>query len=169
MTHFNRKSPAVSAAHHIGEKNVTEKPIGYAGPTTRAKITALPIESQRKRSTPPSCGCTTSSGSVVNRFSNRCGLVDPDIFIARSNLLAQQLRAAKQEKERILGAEQDDTIPRTRELMEQLETMPEFLPDFDGDIFTDLVTGITAGADNTLRFRLKNGLELTETIERSAR
>ena len=53
--------------------------------------------------------------------------------------------------------------------MEQLETMPEFLPDFDGDIFTDLVTGITAGADNTLRFRLKNGLELTETIERSAR
>ena len=100
---------------------------------------------------------------------NKCGLVDPDIFIARSNLLAQQLRAAKQEKERILGAEQDDTIPRTRELMEQLETMPEFLPDFDGDIFTDLVTGITAGADNTLRFRLKNGLELTETIERSAR
>ena len=100
---------------------------------------------------------------------NKCGLVDPDIFIARSNLLAQQLRAAKQEKERILGAEQDDAIPKTRELMEQLETMPEFLPDFDGEIFTDLVDRITADTDNTLRFRLKNGLELTETIERSAR
>ena len=100
---------------------------------------------------------------------NKCGLVDPDIFIARSNLLAQQLRAVKQEKERILGAEQDDTIPKTRELMELLETMPEFLPDFDGEIFTDLVAGITAGPGNILRFRLKNGLELTETIERSAR
>ena len=100
---------------------------------------------------------------------NKCGLVDPDIFISRSNLLAQQLRAAKQEKERILGAEQDDTIPKTRELLELLETMPEFLPDFDGEIFTDLVAGITAGPGNILRFRLKNGLELTETIERSVR
>ena len=29
---------------------------------------------------------------------NKCGLVDPDIFISRSNELAQQLRAIKQEK-----------------------------------------------------------------------
>ena len=50
-----------------------------------------------------------------------------------------------------------------------METMPEFLPDFDGEIFTDLVAGITAGPGNILRFRLKNGLELTETIERSVR
>lgn len=40
---------------------------------------------------------------------NRCGLVDPDIFISRSNELAQQLRTAKQEKDRVLGAEHDDT------------------------------------------------------------
>ena len=49
---------------------------------------------------------------------NRCGLVDPDIFISRSNELAQQLRAAKQEKDRVLGAEHDDTTPQTRELRE---------------------------------------------------
>ena len=100
---------------------------------------------------------------------NRCGLVDPDIFISRSNELAQQLRAVKQEKERILGAECDDTIPRTRELMETLEALPEFLPVFDGEIFADLVVGITVDAGNILRFRLKNGLELTETAERSVR
>jgi len=100
---------------------------------------------------------------------NRCGLVDPDIFISQSNELARQLRAAKQEKERLLGSEGDDAIPRTRELMETLETLPEFLPAFDGEIFTDLVDRITAEADGTLRFRLKNGLELTETTERSAR
>ncbi len=100
---------------------------------------------------------------------NKCGLVDPDIFISRSNELAQQLRAAKQEKERILGAECDDTIPRTRELMETLEALPEFLPVFDGEIFADLVVGITVDAGNILRFRLKNGLELTETAERSVR
>ena len=100
---------------------------------------------------------------------NRCGLVDPDIFISRSNELAQQLRTAKQEKERILGTEHDDTVPRTRELLETLETLPEFLPAFDGEIFADLVDGITADSGGTLRFRLKNGLELTETAERSVR
>ena len=100
---------------------------------------------------------------------HRCGLVDPDIFISRSNELAQQLRTAKQEKDRILGSEHDDTIPQTRELMETLETLPEYLPAFDGEIFADLVDGITVDSGNTLRFRLKNGLELTETVERSAR
>ena len=100
---------------------------------------------------------------------NKCGLVDPDIFIAQSNEFARQLRAAKQEKERLIGAADDDTIPQTQELMETLETLPEFLPAFDGEIFTDLVDKITAEGDGTLRFRLKNGLELTEITERSVR
>jgi len=100
---------------------------------------------------------------------NRHGLVDPDIFISQSNELAQQLRAVKREKERILSEKDDDTIPRTREMMEMLETLPEFLPAFDGEIFTDLIDRITADADNILRFRLKNGLELAEIAERSVR
>ena len=96
---------------------------------------------------------------------NKCGLVDPDIFIFRSNELAQQLRAAKREKDQILGAEHDNTIPQTQELLETLETLPEFLPAFDKEIFADLVDGITAAAGDVLRFRLKNGLELAEHIE----
>ena len=100
---------------------------------------------------------------------NKCGLVDPDIFISQSNELARQLRAAKQEKERLMADADDDTIPNTQELMETLEVLPEFLPDFDGEIFTDLVDRITAEEDGTLRFRLKNGLELTEITERSVR
>lgn len=100
---------------------------------------------------------------------NKCGLVDPDIFISQSNELARQLRAAKQEKERLLADGDDDAIPRTRELLETLETLPEFLPAFDGEIFADLVKWITAEGDGRLRFRLKNGLELAETTERSVR
>ena len=100
---------------------------------------------------------------------NKCGLVDPDIYISQSNELARQLRAAKQEKERLLADGNDDIIPRTRELMETLDALPEFLPEFDGEIFTDLVDRITAGENGALRFRLKNGLELNEHTERSAR
>lgn len=53
--------------------------------------------------------------------------------------------------------------------METLETLPEYLPAFDGEIFADLVDRITVDSGNTLRFRLKNGLELTESVERSVR
>lgn len=53
--------------------------------------------------------------------------------------------------------------------MELLETLPEFLPVFDGEIFADLVDEITTDVNHTLRFRLKNGLELTESVERSVR
>ena len=40
---------------------------------------------------------------------------------------------------------------------------------FDSEVFTDLVERITAEGDGHLRFRLKNGLELIETTERSVR
>ena len=100
---------------------------------------------------------------------NKCGLVDPDIFISQGNELARKLRAAKQEKDRLLSEGDNDIIPKTRELMETLESLPEFLPDFDAEIFTDLVDRITAEENGALRFQLKNGLELTETTERSAR
>lgn len=96
---------------------------------------------------------------------NQCGCVDPDIFISQSNKLARQLREAKQKKERLMAEAGDDTIPRTRELLEVLETMPEFLLAFDGEIFSDLVDRITVKDNMTLCFRLKNGLELTEHIK----
>ena len=100
---------------------------------------------------------------------NKLGLVDPDIFIAQSNQLAQQLRAAKLEKEKVLGTENDDTLSKTQELLELLETMPEFLPDFDEDIFAALVDRIIVDSSSAIRFQLINGLKLRETIERSAR
>ncbi len=96
---------------------------------------------------------------------NQCGCVDPDIFIAQSNELARRLREAKQEKERLMAEAGDDTIPKTQELLESLETMPEFLPAFNGDIFNDLIDRITVKDGTTLCFRLKNGLELTEHIK----
>lgn len=100
---------------------------------------------------------------------NKCGLVDPDIFISQGNELARQLRTAKQDKERIMADGDDDAIPRTRELLEILDALPEFLPAFDGEIFADLVEQITAAENGLLRLRLKNGLVLTEATERSAR
>ena len=97
------------------------------------------------------------------------GLVDPDIFISRRNELAEQLRAAKLEKERFLEAEEDQTIQQTQELIEALEAGPDFLDAFDGELFRELVDKIIVESNDRLRFRLINGLELTEPIERTVR
>ena len=101
------------------------------------------------------------------RWENR--LVDPDIFISRQNELAEQLRATKLEKERSLKAEEDQTIQQTQELIETLEAGPAPLDTFDGELFRELVDKIIVESNDRLRFRLVNGLELAEPIERMVR
>ena len=101
------------------------------------------------------------------RWENR--LVAPDIFISRQNELAEQLRAAKLEKERFLKAEEDQTIQQTQELIEALEAGPAPLDTFDGELFRELVDKIIVESNDRLRFRLVNGLELAEPIERMVR
>ena len=97
------------------------------------------------------------------------GCVDPDIFISKSNKLTEQLRATKQAKSRILNQDGDDTIPCTQELITILKREPETLRNFDGELFGQLIDKVIIESNTSLRFRLKNGLELREGIERTVR
>ena len=97
------------------------------------------------------------------------GVVDPDLFISRRDALAEQLRAVKLEKERLLKSEENPTISQTRVLLETLEAAPEFLDTFDEELFREIVDKIIVESNERLRFRLINGLELTEDIERTVR
>ena len=95
------------------------------------------------------------------------GVVDPDIFISRSNQLAERLRELKLQKERILRSEEDHTIQQTQDLLDVLESGPDWLDDFDEQLFSDMIEKIVVVDNETLRFRLLNGLEVTEKIERT--
>lgn len=97
------------------------------------------------------------------------GLIDPDIFISQSNELTEQLRSAKLKKERLLVADGDSTIAQTQELIDILEAGPDFIDTFDAELFGELVDKIIVDSNEQLRFRLRNGLELAETIERTVR
>ena len=100
---------------------------------------------------------------------NQQGVVDPDIFIAKSNQLAEQLRKAKQQKEKLQRMEDDKTIEETQQMMEALVSGTKMLDTFDGELFCELIDRITVECNTKIRFRLKNGLELPESIERTAR
>ena len=97
------------------------------------------------------------------------GVVDPDIFISRSNLLAERRRELKLKKERILYAEEDHTIQRTQELIDVLESGPDWLEALDEELFGALVEKIVVEDNENLHFRLINGVEVTEPIERTKR
>ena len=99
----------------------------------------------------------------------QAGGVDPDTFISSNNKLNEQLRRLKQEKARLLDTDSDDLADRTRDLMDVLEDGPDFLDRFDAELFDALVEKIIVDSNERLRFRLKNGLELTEQIERTKR
>ena len=99
----------------------------------------------------------------------QAGSVDPDTFISSNNKLNEQLRRLKQEKARLLDTDSDDLADRTRDLMDALEDGPDFLDSFDAELFDALVDKIIVDSNERLRFRLKNGLELLEQIERTRR
>lgn len=97
------------------------------------------------------------------------GAVDSDVFISMSNQLAEQLRSAKQRKQKLQNQEEDQTIAQTECLIETLAAGPEFLDTFDEELFCELIDKIIVDSNTKIRFRLKNGLELPESIERTVR
>ena len=99
----------------------------------------------------------------------QAGGVAPDTFITSNNKLSEQLRRLKQEKARLLDTDSDDLADHTRDLMDVLEDGPDFLGSFDAELFDALVEKIIVDSNKRLRFRLKNGLELLEQIERTRR
>lgn len=100
---------------------------------------------------------------------NKQGLVDPDIFISKSNQLAEQLRNAKGQREKLRDMEYDQSIDTTQQLQEALLAGPEMLDAFDGELFCELIDRIIVESNTKIRFQLNNGLELPESIERTVR
>ena len=99
----------------------------------------------------------------------KSGNVDPDIFIAKSNQLAEQLRKAKQQKEKLQTQEDNDLIESTSQMLEVISAGPDMLEAFNAELFCELIEIVTIQSNIKIRFRLKNGLELPESIERTVR
>ena len=110
----------------------------------------------------------SSQSHKLSALNRRC-MVDPDIFISKTNRLAEQLRKAKQQKEKLHNLEHDQVIDQTQQLQETLLAGPEILDAFDEELFCELIDKIIVESNVKIRFRLKNGLELPETIERTVR
>ena len=148
---------------HHGEPMLSQMLISLQAIRNRRMLWSLDVIEMNKQ-----ISDLTSQNQMLAKLKQQ-GLIDPDIFIAQRNELTEQLRAAKLKKERLLVSDGDDIIVQTQELLDILDAGPDFLDAFDAELFGELVDKIFVDNNEQLRFRLKNGLELTEAIERTVR
>ena len=93
------------------------------------------------------------------------GLVDPDIFIYKTNAITKGLRDLKVEKDHLICVDDDNNIEQIKEIIGSIESSPEFLTEFPRDLFTELIEYVIVEDPSHMRFRLKCGLELHEVVE----
>lgn len=86
-----------------------------------------------------------------------------------TNALTRELQQAKAEKEKQLNTQSDMTAMKTQEMLETLGNGPEYLERFDAELFGELVEKIIIESNDSVRFVLKNELEVQESIERTVR
>jgi hypothetical protein len=65
--------------------------------------------------------------------------------------------------------EDDKTIEIIRQIIDVLSEGPDMLESFDEELFCELIDKIVVESITKIRFRLKNGLYLPESIERTVR
>lgn len=111
----------------------------------------------------------TEQNHVLNGLKSR-GIIDSALFLSQTGEVNRQIRVLKAEKNKLMEQDEDDsTITETRCLISILEDSPELLTEFDETIFDSMVELVVAESSERLKFKLINGLELAETIERTVR
>jgi hypothetical protein len=93
------------------------------------------------------------------------GYMDSDFFMQQSNEINGKMSKLKLERQRLMNDDEgDDIIEATQILIETIEEISTLLTDFDAAVFGAIVTKIIAVSRTELRFRLNNGLEITERV-----
>ena len=111
----------------------------------------------------------TERNHVLNGLKSK-GIIDSALFISQTGELNRKIRTLKAEKNKLMEKDEDDSvITETKSLMEILEDGPEQLEAFDEGLFDSILEIITAESEERLKFKLANGLELAEPIERTVR
>ncbi len=97
----------------------------------------------------------TSQNQMLAQLKKQ-GLIDPDIFISQQNSLSERLRATKQEKEKLLDADEDTTLQDTRDI--------KVSPETEGQILT-LLNGLIEAPETIQQSTVDTTSKNTEKLE----
>lgn len=113
---------------------------------------------------------TLSRGNEHERVHLRLPASPAEIGEAFVILDGIKLRELRKLRRRLLeAAGEDRQIHDTERMMEYLEDGPEWLDEVPAELFGELIERIIIISPERLKFRLLNGMELAENIERTVR
>jgi len=106
---------------------------------------------------------------VLVRLKSK-GYVDESIYLSQLDEMNLKLRELRKLRRKILEtASEDREIQATKEMIDHLENAPGFITEVTPEIFEIVVERIILVSAVQIKFRLHNGLELSETIGRAKR
>lgn len=98
--------------------------------------------------------------------------VDPALYLSQQDEITHKLKELKKLRRRALEASgEDQQLQNTEAILEYLEDSgrPFQRETVDEELFEFLIQRLTVYSAETVKFRLYNGLELAETMERAVR
>lgn len=95
------------------------------------------------------------------------GYMDESMYLSQLDEMNLKLRELRKLRRKILNSASEDGIIRaTEDMIDYFENSPEFITEVTPKIFEIVVEKVILLSATQIKFRLKNGLELTETIGR---
>lgn len=106
---------------------------------------------------------------VLVRLKSK-GYVDSALYLSQLDEIDRKLRDFRKLRRRILDAAGEDAQIQDMELMlDYLEQGPDWMEEVPADLFESLIERIVIVSAEQVKFKLHNGLELAERIERTVR
>jgi DNA invertase Pin-like site-specific DNA recombinase len=105
----------------------------------------------------------TEQVHVLERLKGK-EYLEPALYLSQRDALTKKITALRRTKERLIEEDQADYAMPAEDMMSILETGAP-----DGEGLSEIVERITVTAEDKIRFRLRCGLEITESIERAVR
>lgn len=103
---------------------------------------------------------------VLVRLKSK-GYMNESMYLSQLDEMNLKLRELRKLRRKILAsASEDNAIQTTQEMINYFENSPELITEMTPEIFEVMVERIILISATQIKFRLKNGLELTEAIGR---
>ena len=100
---------------------------------------------------------------VLIRLKSK-GCIDPALALSQADEMNRRLRDLRRLRRKVLeAADGDEQIQSTEAILDYLETA-QWQTEVTPELFENLVEEITVASAEEMRFRLLNGLELTERL-----
>lgn len=111
----------------------------------------------------------TDQNLVLTRLKSK-GYMDSDLYLSQMDGLNARARELRRQRRSILEKTcEEEQIRRTEDILDYLENGDDWIEELDPAVFSVLIDRMYLTAEGSIRIRLRNGLEVEETLKTEVR